>query len=157
MTDFQQQRGFVQSCDQRFAMTKDIAQHILRNPYPYDPEQIREARLWACDELDRLSALVAAQRGAQQIPDLGTFVPVPGASVSATDKDRLTVELLEWAVSRWREEVSLRPLVNTHRRTLDDTWRQVIRYAGGDPVALIGPAHDELVLAQKPFGKGEQT
>jgi hypothetical protein len=101
MTDFQQQRGFVQSCDQRFAMTKDIAQHILRNPYPYDPEQIREARLWACDELDRLSALVAAQRGAQQIPDLGTFVPVPGASVSATDKDRLTVE--PWCESKDRD------------------------------------------------------
>jgi hypothetical protein len=66
-------------------------------------------------------------------------------------------QLLEWAVSRWRDEVSLRPLVNKHRRTLDDTWRQVIRYAGGDPVALIGPAHDDLVLAQGPFGKGEPT
>jgi hypothetical protein len=39
--------------------------------------------------------------------------------------------------------------VNKHRRTLDDTWRQVIRYAGGDPEALIGPAHDAL-LADKP-------
>lgn len=48
-------RGFVQAGGHRFAMTKDIAQHILRNPYPFDPEQIRDARLWACDELERLS------------------------------------------------------------------------------------------------------
>lgn len=53
--------------------------------------------------------------------------------------------LLAWAVGRWRAEVENRPLVNTHRRSLDDTWRQVIRYAGGDPDALIGHAHDVLL------------
>jgi hypothetical protein len=53
--------------------------------------------------------------------------------------------LLEWAVSRWRDEVQHRPLINKNRRPLDDCWRQVIRYAGGDPVELCGPAHDELL------------
>lgn len=49
-----------------------------------------------------------------------------------------------WAVSRWQDEVSQRPLANVHRRTLDDTWRQVIRYFGGDPGKLLGPDHDTL-------------
>lgn len=51
---------------------------------------------------------------------------------------------LAWAVSRWQDEVSRRPLVNVHRRTLDDTWRQVVRYFGGDPDKLLGPNHDAL-------------
>ncbi len=53
--------------------------------------------------------------------------------------------LLDWAVSRWRAEVERRPLVNIHRRTLDSTWRQVIRFAGGRPDDLIGHDHDTLV------------
>lgn len=56
-------------------------------------------------------------------------------------------ELLAWAVSRWESEVRHRPLVNKNRRSLDDTWRQVIRFAGGDPDALLGPAHDALLAA----------
>lgn len=52
---------------------------------------------------------------------------------------------IAWAVQRWKDEVSLRPLVNVHRRTLDDTWRQVIRYFGGDPDDIIGRSHDELL------------
>ena len=58
-------------------------------------------------------------------------------------------DLLSWACQRWREEVQDRPLVNVHRRTLDDTWRQVIRFAGGDPDAHIGPTHDELLQRSK--------
>jgi len=54
-------------------------------------------------------------------------------------------ELLTWAVSRWILEVKDCPLVNIHRRSLDDTWRQVIRYAGGNDRELIGPTHDELI------------
>ncbi|HIE0563727.1 TPA: hypothetical protein ACXJFD_002036 [Pseudomonas aeruginosa] len=56
-------------------------------------------------------------------------------------------ELLEWAVNRWHAEVSLRPLINVHRRALDDTWRQVIRRLGGDTGLLCGPSHDELLAA----------
>lgn len=55
--------------------------------------------------------------------------------------------LLSWAVDRWLAEVSNRPLVNKNRRTLDDTWRQVIRFAGGDPDELLGPSHDVLLAA----------
>ncbi|OHV73363.1 hypothetical protein [Ensifer sp. LCM 4579] len=55
--------------------------------------------------------------------------------------------LLEWAVSKWSAEVKNRPLVNVHRRSLDDAWRQVIRWAGGDPAELVGPSHDELIAA----------
>lgn len=57
----------------------------------------------------------------------------------------MTVDLLAWAVSRWTAEVANRPLGNVHRRTLDDTWRQVVRRLRGDDVALLGPPHDELV------------
>lgn len=60
---------------------------------------------------------------------------------------------IAWAVSRWVDEVSQRPLKNAHRRTLDDTWRQVIRHFGGDPIELLGPAHDELVAAAIPDSK----
>lgn len=57
--------------------------------------------------------------------------------------------LLEWAVGRWEAEVSLRPLHNVHRRTLDDTWRQVIRRIGGNDKALCGPTHDELLASHQ--------
>jgi hypothetical protein len=50
-----------------------------------------------------------------------------------------------WAVGRWDAEVKNRPLRNIHRRSLDDTWRQVIRHFGGDDEGLCGPAHDELL------------
>ena len=53
--------------------------------------------------------------------------------------------LLAWACERWRDEVQDRPLFNKNHRALDDTWRQVVRYAGGDPAELLGPAHDELL------------
>jgi len=52
---------------------------------------------------------------------------------------------LHWAVERWNVEVANRPLKNVHRRSLDTTWRQVIRFFGGDDEALCGPRHDDLV------------
>ena len=54
-------------------------------------------------------------------------------------------KILDWAVGRWRAEVANRPLQNIHRRTLDDTWRQIIRHLGGDDAMLLGPRHDELL------------
>jgi hypothetical protein len=56
---------------------------------------------------------------------------------------------LQWAVSRWEAEVKNRPLVNVHRRTLDETWRQVIRHFGGEPTGLVGPSHAELIAREK--------
>ena len=60
----------------------------------------------------------------------------------------------DWAVDKWHDEVANRPLQNIHRRTLDDTWRQVIRHYGGEDVDLVGPRHDDLVAAlqTKPLG-----
>ena len=68
------------------------------------------------------------------------FEPRPQAAQPAR-----VVDLLDWAVSRWNDEVKHRPLVNKNRRTLDDTWRQVIRFAGGNPDDLVGPSHDALL------------
>ncbi|MER8967687.1 hypothetical protein NKI25_18530 [Mesorhizobium sp. M0808] len=66
-------------------------------------------------------------------------------------------EIVVWAVGRWNAEVKDRPLVNVHRRSLDDSWRQVIRHFGGNAKELCGPAHDELVaLAGNPSG-GEKS
>lgn len=61
-------------------------------------------------------------------------------------------DAVQWACERWRAEVANRPLVNTHRRALDTTWRQVVRHFGGDDVALLGPCHDDLVSAQEGTG-----
>lgn len=73
--------------------------------------------------------------------------------IAAADEiEQLRIELhagrsdvLRWAVARWFAEVSQRPIVNVHRRTLDDCWRQVIRYCGGDDIILCGPRHDDLL------------
>jgi hypothetical protein len=54
-------------------------------------------------------------------------------------------DVVNWAVGRWQAEVANRPLQNIHRRSLDTTWRQIIRYFGGDALILCGPAHDELL------------
>jgi hypothetical protein len=54
-------------------------------------------------------------------------------------------DVVSWAVSRWEAEVKNRPLQNVHRRSLDDTWRQVIRHFGGDDLILCGPPHDVLI------------
>ena len=59
----------------------------------------------------------------------------------------LDPSVVSWAFERWNAEVANRPLQNIHRRTLDDTWRQVMRRFGGDPVALCGPAHDDLLAS----------
>ncbi|MBB4817080.1 hypothetical protein HNP29_000437 [Pseudomonas alcaligenes] len=58
-------------------------------------------------------------------------------------------ELLEWAVERWHAEVSQRPLANVHRRTLDDTWRQIITRLGGDHGLLCGPRHDDILSTRQ--------
>ncbi|EMW0997475.1 hypothetical protein AAEK85_000508 [Pseudomonas aeruginosa] len=102
--------------------------------------------------IGRLSEFLA-QRGAtgkallRELRDMLAAAPGNSAQHSVP-------ELLEWAVGRWHAEVSLRPLINVHRRALDDTWRQVIRRLGGDTGLLCGPSHDEL-LAAAPAQGGE--
>lgn len=66
-----------------------------------------------------------------------------------TERAQATADdIVKWACERWRFEVGNRPIANTHRRTLDDVWRQVIRRHGGDDRALVGPTHDELRAAE---------
>ncbi len=72
-----------------------------------------------------------------------------GSAVEAEIRERMQIALREWAVSRWRDEVQCRPLVNKHRRTLDDTWRQVMRHAGLDPDQAVGPSHDALLAGDR--------
>jgi hypothetical protein len=115
-----------------------------------------DARLRLADELHELLAdenlsddkLRAASEGL--LPRLHDWLRGIPAGVPASDAmDAHQANGLAWAVSRWQAEVSQRPLVNVHRRTLDDTWRQVVRYFGGDPDNLLGPAHDALAAGVK--------
>ncbi|WP_244119696.1 hypothetical protein [Burkholderia gladioli] len=67
------------------------------------------------------------------------------SGLTATADERAA--MVQWATERWDAEVKHRPLINVHRRSLDDTWRQVIRHCGGDDVSLLGPRHDALLAA----------
>lgn len=49
-------------------------------------------------------------------------------------------DLAEWAIERWDAEVAHRPAENIYRRILDQTWRQVYRYASGG-LELPRPEH----------------
>ncbi len=69
------------------------------------------------------------------------------------DGGEATQALIEWVASRWHAEVANRPLVNVHRRSLDDSWRQILRHLGVDDRARLGPTHDEL--AAHSSGKGD--
>lgn len=73
--------------------------------------------------------------------------------VIAASDGPMSETLLDFALRRWHETVANRPLVNVHRRTLDDTWRQVIEFAGGDAEALIGPRHDAMLEEQAAIAK----
>lgn len=115
----------------------------LAEKYANDPgldELMRRCRddghVPAYKDLVELKAATEADRVSRDVPAGWKLVPVEP-----------TPDLLSWAVDRWLAEVSNRPLVNKNRRTLDDTWRQVIRFAGGDPDELIGPSHDALLAA----------
>lgn len=81
-------------------------------------------------------------------PDLNDTVCIDISDLKTIVERHIgTQSTIEWAVGRWNAEVSSRPLVNVHRRSLDDTWRQVIRHLGGDDAALLGPCHSELLAA----------
>jgi hypothetical protein len=74
------------------------------------------------------------------------------AAAPVSEQKDKAEQLLGWAIERWTDEVANRPLINVRRRTLDSTWRQVIRYAGGDDVLLVGPRHDDLVASNQSQG-----
>ena len=64
----------------------------------------------------------------------------PNDSVAQSVQSAPQQALLNWAVEQWKAQVGSRPDVPRQRRlTLDSVWRQVMRYAGGDPDKLVGP------------------
>jgi hypothetical protein len=53
-----------------------------------------------------------------------------------------------WIAEQWHAEVANRPLVNVHRKRLDDKWRQLLERLHVDHRARLGPTHDELTGEQ---------
>lgn len=126
------------------------------------------ANALAADDLEDMAdcgrSLMAAISAVMSDPSpLSDWAPAQDPAEIVTDlfemlqeeRDKLQ-DAIRWAVGRWAEEVSARPLVNVHRRTLDDTWRQVIRHFGGDPDALVGPCHDALLAGGNADTGGHQ-
>lgn len=106
--------------------------------------QYRTALLAACDAPVEQPA--AAPCTCRRLGDWnGAHHPLCDSAAPSPADERAA--MLAWAVERWDAEVKNRPLINMHRRSLDDTWRQVIRHCGGDDVSLIGPRHGDLLAA----------
>ena len=82
----------------------------------------------------------------EDIANLAMMLHQRGADPSVlAGKMPLRQSLLDWAVTSWHEQVAHRPMENIYRRTLDGVWRQVIRFAGEDPLSIIGTPHDDLL------------
>lgn len=113
-------------------VARDVAFHVRRECEAIYTSYITVKRMYHAAR-DKLEALEAAQ------PQPDPFAaPQPAAQQG----------LIDWVVNRWHDEVANRPLVNIHRRSLDDTWRQVLRHLGVDDEARLGPRHDDLLSAQ---------
>lgn len=74
--------------------------------------------------------------------DAGIAPPFTSSAQKDVAMDTFQKNGIAWAVDRWKSEVMNRPMRNLHRRSLDDAWRQVVRYFGGCPDTLLGPCHD---------------
>lgn len=107
----------------------------------------RWAEMFNRVEQQRDAALARVEQQERTIGSMNEAHAKLAGLYEAAQAQHSVPELLEWAVDRWHAEVSLRPLINVHRRALDDTWRQVIRHLGGDTGLLCGPSHDELLAA----------
>lgn len=108
------------------------------------PEPVGDVRCDGCGYMTHHREHMGCVRAAKQHTR-----PAPGVPEGSALFMRA---LLQWAVGRWQAEVQDRPMVNKNRRTLDDTWRQVIRFAGGNPDALVGPSHDDMLAAAQAKG-----
>ena len=116
---------------------------------------VRDAAGWCSDEADRCDDAAKWGGSRQYISDCKAAIFAlrnANAKILAllpADTPALgsAAPPWDWAVRKWYAEVANRPMHNVHRRTLDDTWRQVIRHYGGDDLDLIGPTHDDLLEA----------
>ena len=116
----------------------------LPAPQQATPEPVGDVRCEGCGYMTHHREHMGCVRAAKQHTR-----PAPGVPEGSALFMRA---LLQWAVGRWQAEVQDRPMVNKNRRTLDDTWRQVIRFAGGNPDALVGPSHDDMLAAAQAKG-----
>lgn len=123
-----------------------------------EDEGYRYHASWGEGPEDSFATLEEAQQWCQeQADDLVRDWAIVDSAPPAVSANKVPDDaVLNWAVERWNAEVSNRPLINIHRRSLDGTWRQVIRKCGGDDIALIGPTHDQLIAAAAPK-PGEQN
>jgi hypothetical protein len=128
-------------------------------------EALGEASMmWEPRPIGVFKSSEACEIAARLIDEICAIVPAPSAAAIQLTAERdnwkrwceeVEGQALVWAVERWNDEVKNRPLINKNRRTLDDTWRQVIRHFGGDPGLLVGKSHDELRAAGP--AQGEQS
>lgn len=88
----------------------------------------------------KLGALAHVQEAAR-----GGLIDEIMADITALAGAHAPGDLINWVAERWHAEVANRPLVNVHRRSLDGTWRQMLRHLGVDDRARLGPTHDELL------------
>lgn len=65
-------------------LTLHMALHIMRNPFPFDQRERDLVRLWAADELERLSVLCmnANKRCAQILEQIAIDEPVSGNQIA---------------------------------------------------------------------------
>lgn len=77
--------------------------HILRNPWGAGAEEMRDARLWACDQIDDLRTLLGAsihpeewERKCQEMDALRDHL----AKVTDALESRLGTNADEWAMVR---------------------------------------------------------
>jgi hypothetical protein len=107
-------------------------------------EAVADALEWFEANLSALAAAPTSELLISQAAQADAL-DEPATLPSADTYEAFQLNGRGWAMSRWHDEVKNRPLVNVHRRSLDDTWRQVIRYFSGDPDKLCGPSHDALL------------
>ena len=97
-----------------------------------------------CEECGGSGSIAPTHERAAPAPEpvqdcQATLGPQPGLTTGVSRQ-----ELIDWAAEQWHAQVAKRPMVNVHRRSLDDVWRQVLRHLGVDDRARLGPTHDEL-------------
>ena len=136
---------------------EDVRAMLAALSAPSHGEQVErlQMQLVACGVVALANTPESAARARDMHPD---YMSASCSDVMrAVDREmHQRADLLDWAVERWYAEVSQRPLHNVHRRSIDDTWRQVIRRLGGDPAELCGPDHDTLIAAGPSAGSQEQ-
>lgn len=150
-------------CDERFHDTASATKHFGSHEYHQpacliDVDQVRaqEAELarYREEDSDKDRAMARLRSGfatellreeergyARGLADARKH---PEEAATATPRP-VPKGMLAWAVGQWYAQVAYRPLVNIHRQTLDNVWRQVIRHCDADDIVLIGPRHQDLL------------